>query len=94
MGAPSIEAILIRSAPQRCEDTTMDRLIHAVNNYCNSPVRCKFFPNCAWRAKKRVFRVIKEHNLLVKPNLKLTAKRRRAGVNLSRPNLMSGGVSI
>ena len=74
IGAPSIGSIPIRSAPQRCEKTTVDPLFQVVNNNCNSPVRCKFFPNCAWRAKKRVFRVIKEHNLLVEPNLKLTAK--------------------
>jgi hypothetical protein len=74
MGAPSIGSIPIRSAPLRCEKTTVDPLFQVVNNNFNSPVRCKCFPNCAWRAKKRVFRVKKEHNLLVEPNLKLTAK--------------------
>jgi hypothetical protein len=39
IGAPSIESTLIRSAPQQCEDPTMDPLIHAVNNNYNSPVR-------------------------------------------------------
>src|SRR5262245_2912554 len=40
IGAPSIGTTLIRSAPQRCDKTTMDPLIQAVNENCNSPVRC------------------------------------------------------
>jgi hypothetical protein len=40
MGAPSIGSIPIRSAPQRCEKTTVDQLFQVVNNNCNSPVRC------------------------------------------------------
>jgi hypothetical protein len=39
MGAPSIGSIPIRSAPQRCEKTTVDQLFQVVNNNCNSAVR-------------------------------------------------------
>ena len=38
IGAPSIEAILIRSAPQRCDEKTMDQLIQVVNDNCHSGI--------------------------------------------------------
>jgi hypothetical protein len=39
MEAPSIGSIPIRSAPQRCEKTTVDQLFQVVNDNCNSAVR-------------------------------------------------------
>ena len=39
MEAPSIRSIPIRSAPQRCEKTTVDQLFQVVNDNCNSVVR-------------------------------------------------------
>ena len=39
MEAPSIGSIPIRSAPQRCDKTTVDQLFQVVNDNCNSVVR-------------------------------------------------------
>jgi hypothetical protein len=46
--APSIGSTLIRSAPQRCEEPTMDPLIQVVNDNCNSPV-CRALPTWVQR---------------------------------------------